>query len=125
MTNDTYTPDGDRVVTETHLGQLWDATSERWLDYARGGRDESLRWQLADPENRRVVDWIYKERVIVPPAPSSAQFDRAMYVLFGRHGLEAAKETMAERLLRHGEEMAGLDDLATQLLAFAALEMNR
>lgn len=49
---------------EAFLGQV--LIDGKWLDYARGHEEPSRRWQQADPTRRRVVDWIYKERVIVP-----------------------------------------------------------
>jgi hypothetical protein len=49
---------------ETYLGQI--LIDGEWLDYARGHEQESRRWQQADPTRRRVVDWIRKERVLIP-----------------------------------------------------------
>lgn len=47
---------------ETYLGQI--KIDGRWMDYARGNEAETRTWQQADPANRRVVDWIYKEKII-------------------------------------------------------------
>lgn len=49
---------------ETCLGQI--LIDGKWLDYARGTELEARIWQLGDPKRRRVVDWIDKDRVIVP-----------------------------------------------------------
>ena len=52
-------------VPEEFLGQIWH--EGRWLDYARGTEAASKAWCEQSPEDRRVVDWIWKERVIFPP----------------------------------------------------------
>ena len=49
---------------ETCLGQI--KVDGKWMDYARGTHETSRKWFEGDPENRRVVDWIYKERIIFP-----------------------------------------------------------
>ena len=49
---------------ETFLGQI--LHEGEWLDYARGTEESARTWFEGDPENRRVVDWIYKERIIFP-----------------------------------------------------------
>lgn len=51
-------------MSDTWLGQI--LVEGEWLDYARGQEAESRRWQAGDPENRRVVDWIRKDRILVP-----------------------------------------------------------
>lgn len=56
-------------VPETHLGQI--KIDGKWMDYARGHREESIRWAKGDPENRRVVDWIHKEQIIWPEGESA------------------------------------------------------
>lgn len=56
-------------MTETHLGQI--KIDGEWKDYARSTREEAVRWAEADPENRRVVDWIYKERILWPESSLS------------------------------------------------------
>lgn len=59
------------MENEEWLGQIWsnlNGTAEwGWRDYARGTEEQSRAWQAQDPTKRRVVDWIYKERVLVPP----------------------------------------------------------
>lgn len=50
---------------ETYLGQI--LRDGKWLDYARGHREESKRWQEASPDDRRVVDWI--DRTVIFPTP--------------------------------------------------------
>jgi hypothetical protein len=54
-------------VEETWLGQIWQ--DDQWMDYARGTEASSRRWQREDPENRRVVDWIRKENILVANTP--------------------------------------------------------
>lgn len=49
---------------DTHLGQIRVASERTWVDYARGTKDETRRWFDEDPQNRRVVDWIDKSKVI-------------------------------------------------------------
>lgn len=51
-------------IPETFLGQI--RHEGTWLDYSRGQEAEARRWQEQEPSDRRVVDWIYKERVLVP-----------------------------------------------------------
>lgn len=60
---------------ETCVGQI--LHEGQWLDYARGTERESRLWQLRDPENRRVVDWIDKRKVLIPakPAPRAWSYD--------------------------------------------------
>lgn len=56
---------------ESFLGQiLVDGT---WLDYARGSEEDSRRWQQGDPTRRRVVDWIYTDRVIIPASTATTK----------------------------------------------------
>lgn len=52
-------------MSDTWLGQIR-TIHGKWVDYARGQEAESRKWQAADPENRRVVDWIHKDRILVP-----------------------------------------------------------
>lgn len=52
------------MSAETFLGQI--LHDGKWLDYARGHEAESRKWQSEDPANRRVVDWIHKERILIP-----------------------------------------------------------
>lgn len=54
-------------MTDTYLGQI--LHEGKWLDYARGQKDESIRWAKGDRDNRRVVDWIKKEQIIFPDPP--------------------------------------------------------
>ena len=56
----------DTYVPETFLGQIFH--EGEWLDYARGHEPESRRWQAGDRLNRRVVDWIRKENLLIPHA---------------------------------------------------------
>lgn len=51
-------------VAEEWLGQI--LIDGKWLDYARGTEDASRRWQASDPANRRVVDWIRKDKILIP-----------------------------------------------------------
>jgi hypothetical protein len=51
-------------IPEEYLGQI--LIDGKWVDYARGTEATSRAWQAGDPANRRVVDWIWKERVIFP-----------------------------------------------------------
>lgn len=51
-------------IPEEFLGQI--LHEGKWLDYARGTEEASRRWYEEDPENRRVVNWIWKEQVIFP-----------------------------------------------------------
>lgn len=53
-------------VPEEFLGQI--LVDGKWADYSRGTEAAARRWQTADPANRRIVDWIYKERIIVAPS---------------------------------------------------------
>ena len=46
---------------ETFLGQLF--IEGVWMDYARSTEGPAREWAAADPERRRVVDWISKEVV--------------------------------------------------------------
>lgn len=58
-------------VPEEFLGQI--LVNGKWLDYARGTEAASVQWFKGDPENRRIVDWIRKERVLYPePATKEA-----------------------------------------------------
>jgi hypothetical protein len=50
-------------MSEEFLGQI--RHEGAWLDYARGTEAAAREWQQQDPANRRVVDWIYKENVII------------------------------------------------------------
>lgn len=59
---------------ETHLGQIRKAGV--WMDYARGHKAESIAWAMGDRANRRVVDWIDKDRIIWP-TPVSETSDTA------------------------------------------------
>lgn len=54
----------DGPVLEEWLGQI--LVKGEWIDYARGTEAASREWQAANTDNRRVVDWIYKERVLIP-----------------------------------------------------------
>ena len=49
-------------MPETYLGQI--KVDDEWQDYARGHRDETAAWAQRDPDERRIVHWIYKERVL-------------------------------------------------------------
>lgn len=49
---------------ETWLGQI--RHQGRWMDYARGDEKSARRWHRQDPANRRVVDWIRKEQILIP-----------------------------------------------------------
>ena len=51
-------------MEETYLGQI--RHEGRWLDYARGTEEASRTWQEQEPTDRRVVDWIDKDRVLIP-----------------------------------------------------------
>lgn len=51
-------------VPEEFLGQI--LIDGKWVDYARGTEAASRSWQAGDPTKRRVVDWIYKEQIIIP-----------------------------------------------------------
>lgn len=55
-------------VPETFLGQI--LVDGVWLDYSRGVESAARDWQALAPDTRRVVDWIYKERVIFPEPPT-------------------------------------------------------
>ena len=57
-------------VPEEFLGQILVRNAEgvdEWVDYSRGTEDAARRWQAEKPDTRRVVDWIYKERIIFGP----------------------------------------------------------
>lgn len=56
---------------ETFLGQI--KINGKWEDYARGTRAKAWNWQQADPANRRVVDWIYKDKIIFGKDADTAQ----------------------------------------------------
>ena len=49
---------------ETYLGQI--RHEGKWLDYARGTEASARSWQAEEPSDRRVVDWIKKEQVLIP-----------------------------------------------------------
>jgi hypothetical protein len=53
-------------MNETWLGQI--LLDGKWVDYARGTEGQSRLWQAGSPATRRVVDWIHKDQVLVPPA---------------------------------------------------------
>lgn len=48
---------------ETWLGQI--LIDGVWTDYARGHEAASRQWQEEDPTERRVVDWIHKDKILV------------------------------------------------------------
>lgn len=52
----------DGFVPEEFLGQI--LRDGVWLDYARGTQKAALEWYEESPSDRRVVDWIDKQRVI-------------------------------------------------------------
>lgn len=51
--------------TESWLGQT--LIDGEWLDFARGTERASRCWQAERPTERRVVDWIDKGKVLIPP----------------------------------------------------------
>lgn len=61
----TDTPTGPTpFAQETLLGQIF--LDGRWRDYARTADEQSARqWVAADPQRRRVVDWIFTDRVLI------------------------------------------------------------
>ena len=63
-------------VPEEFLGQI--LRDGKWLDYARGHEASARTWYEADPANRRVVDWIYKERILMPAPTTCRHCQRAI-----------------------------------------------
>lgn len=53
-------------MIETWLGQI--LVDGEWLDYARGTQQAARAWHAEDPANRRVVDWIRKDHILIPQA---------------------------------------------------------
>lgn len=70
MTNET--PDRDDLMAEHFLGQI--KIDGAWQDYARSDFYTARAWATADAKNRRVVDWIYKEKILVPASPGDLPF---------------------------------------------------
>ena len=52
------------MATEEFLGQI--RKDGIWMDYARGTETAAREWYEGDRANRRIVDWIYKERILYP-----------------------------------------------------------
>lgn len=86
-------------VPETHLGQI--KVDGAWMDYARGHREESIRWAKGDPENRRVVDWIRKEQIIWPE-PTAV--DNTMLVYFLTERTETSTSVDVEVVIGEGDD---------------------
>jgi len=51
------------MTQETFLGQI--RIDGVWMDYARGTEAASRHWVEQDTASRRVVDWIYKDRILM------------------------------------------------------------
>jgi hypothetical protein len=85
-------------VPEEYLGQIRTGPDAPWEDYARSTEAEARRWQAADPDHRRVVDWIYKERVIFPDA--HAEHAARIGASYGRDAAAVQDEGAVEAMAR-------------------------
>lgn len=108
-------------MTDTYLGQI--LQDGEWNDYARGQRDETADWARRDPDERRIVHWIYKERVLWENGdwlPVHGTF--TLNVRFGNAAMQTADDLA--RALRTVADTVAVDDITEMRRERTILDTN-